>query len=148
MPSACQDNGISQRDIGEQIGLSAPAVQRRIRRLHNTGVIRANVAVIDPDKVGRPITLLVEVVMEAEKIDLLDAAKEHFKRAPEVQQCYYVTGGTDFILVIVVDSMHAYEELTRRLFFSNDNIRHFKTFVAMDRVKTGMELPLTLLRPE
>ncbi|MCA0276842.1 MAG: Lrp/AsnC family transcriptional regulator [Proteobacteria bacterium] len=137
-----RDNATPQREIGEAVNLSAPAVQRRIKRLEETGVISANVAVIDPGKVGRPITIVVEIAVESEKIDLLDAVKASFAAAPEVQQCYYVTGEADFVLIVTVTSMAEYEALTRRLFFANPNIKRFRTLVAMDRVKAGLTVPL------
>ena len=59
-----RDNTTPQRLIGEAVNLSAPAVQRRIRRMEETGVIHANVAVVDPAKVGQPITLFVEVEVD------------------------------------------------------------------------------------
>lgn len=137
-----KDNMIPQRDIGDKIGLSAAAVQRRIKRLRDSGVIQANIAVINRTKVGQPITLFVEVTLDNERIELIDEAKRDFKNAPEVQQCYYVTGEADFLLIVIVPTMHEYELLTRRLFFSNRNIRNFKTFVAMDIVKSGLSVPL------
>ncbi|GAA4118140.1 Lrp/AsnC family transcriptional regulator [Aminobacter aganoensis] len=137
-----RDNATPQREIGKAVNLSAPAVQRRIRRMEESGVIAANVAVVDPDKVGRPITVIVEIAVESERVDLLDAAKASFAAAPEVQQCYYVTGEADFVLVVTVASMAEYEALTRRLFFANPNIRRFRTLVAMDRVKAGLTVPL------
>ncbi len=60
----------------------------------------------------------------------------------EVHQCYYVTGEADFVLVVVVPTMTAYEALTRRLFFGNNNVKRFRTFVAMDRAKIGSAVPL------
>lgn len=136
-----QDNTTPQRTIGEAVNLSAPAVQRRIRRMEETGVITANVAVVNPAKVGQPITIFVEVEVISETADLIDAAKKELSAAPEVQQCYYVTGEADFILVIVVPTMTDYEALTRRLFFENNNVKKFRTFVTMDRVKVGLAVP-------
>ncbi|QUD87364.1 Lrp/AsnC family transcriptional regulator [Phenylobacterium montanum] len=136
-----RDNKTPQRTIGEAVNLSAPAVQRRIRRMEEAGVIRANVAVVDPDAVGRPLTLFIEVEVESERAELIDQAKQRFAAAPEVQQCYYVTGETDFVLVITVASMAEYEALTRRLFFAAGNVKRFRTFIAMDRVKVGLETP-------
>jgi len=137
-----RDNTTPQRVIGEAVALSAPAVQRRIKRMEVTGVIRANVALVDPAVLGQPITIFVEVEMESERADLIDAAKREFAAAPEVQQCYYVTGEADFMLVILVPTMSTYEALTRRLFFGNNNVKKFRTFVAMDRVKVGLAVPL------
>jgi Lrp/AsnC family transcriptional regulator, leucine-responsive regulatory protein len=132
-----RDNTTTQRAIGEAVNLSAPAVQRRIRRMEEEGVIQANVAVVDPEKVGRPLTIIVWVELERERIDLIDATKRSFAAAPQIQQCYYVTGDADFMLVITVATMADYEDFTRRLFFGDDNVKRFRTFVAMDRVKTG-----------
>ncbi|MGL4289618.1 MAG: Lrp/AsnC family transcriptional regulator [Phreatobacter sp.] len=137
-----RDNRTPQRMIGEAVNLSAPAVQRRIKRMEEAGVIHANVAVVDPMHVGQPLTIFVEVEVISETADLIDAAKREFTAAPEVQQCYYVTGEADFILIIVVPTMGDYEALTRRLFFGNNNVKRFRTFVAMDRVKVGLAVPV------
>lgn len=137
-----EDVTTSQRVIGAAVNLSAPAVQRRIRRLEATGVIRASVAVVDPTSVGRVITIVVEVELESERIALIDAAKSSFVAEPEVQQCYYVTGEIDFILIVTVTSMAEYEALTRRLFFGNANVKRFRSFVAMDRTKIGLTVPV------
>lgn len=131
-----------QRAIAEQVNLSAPAVQRRIKRMEEIGVIAAHVAVLDPMRLGHDVTLFVEVEMESERAEHFDAAKRLFSAAPEVQQCYYVTGEADFILIIVVPTMADYEALTRRLFFANNNVKRFRTFVAMDRLKVGLTVPL------
>ena len=137
-----RDNATPQRTIGERVNLSAPAVQRRIKRMEESGVITANAAVIDPARVGQAITILAEVHVESERIDLLDAMKAGFAAAPEIQQCYYVTGDADFVLVICVPTMADYEKLTRRLFFENANVKKFRTLVVMDRVKVGLSVSL------
>jgi Lrp/AsnC family transcriptional regulator, leucine-responsive regulatory protein len=137
-----KDATTPQRVIGEAVNLSAPAVQRRLKRMEETGVIQANVAVLDPVKLGQAITLFVEVEMESELAEEIEAAKRAFFATPEVQQCYYVTGEFDFVLVMLVPNMEAYEALTRRLFFGNNNVKRFRTLVAMDRVKVGLSVPL------
>jgi Lrp/AsnC family transcriptional regulator, leucine-responsive regulatory protein len=137
-----RDNLTPQRAIGEAVNLSAPAVQRRIKRMAETGVIKSNVAVVDPASVGQGITILVEVQVEREQVGLLDTTKMSFAAAPEVQQCYYVTGDADFILVVTVPTMSVYEALTRRLFFANPNVKRFRTLVVMDRVKVGLAIPI------
>ena len=110
-----EDNTTPQRVIGEAINLSAPAVQRRIKRMEQSGVIRQNSALLDPAKVGQPITIFVEVEVDNERADLIDALKQSFAGAPEVQQCYYVTGEADFVLVVLVPDMAHYERLTRHI---------------------------------
>lgn len=137
-----KDNTVPQRSIGERINLSAPAVQRRIKRLQASGVIEANIAVVDPAAVALPITVIVEVQIADERYDLINAIKQSFEQAPEVQQCYQVTGEADFVLVVVVASMSEYQALCRRLFHENPNVTKFKSLVTMDRVKVGLSLPL------
>ena len=137
-----RDNTTPQRVIGAAVNLSAPAVQRRIRKLEAAGVITANVAVVDPAAVGHAVTLLVEVQVESERIDKLDAVKARLAAEPRVQQCYYVTGDADFVLVVTVPTMADYEALTRRLFFEPGDVKRFKTLVVMDRVKAGLGVPL------
>ena len=136
-----RDNTTPQRTIGEAVNLSAPAVQRRIKRMTEEGVIRANVAVLDPAAVGQAITIFVEVEVISETAEQIEQAKRDFAAAPQIQQCYYVTGEADFVLVIVVPTMADYEVLTRRLFFGNNNVKRFRTFVAMDRIKVGLAVP-------
>lgn len=137
-----RDNRVPRRDIGEAVHLSAAAVQRRITALEQDGTISANVAVVSATRVGRPVTVVVDVAVESEQMALHDQIKRHFRQAPEVQQCYYVTGESDFSLVITAATMAEYEAITRRLFFSQKNIKHFRTRVVMDHVKVGLSVPL------
>ncbi len=135
------DSRMPQRDIAERVHLSASAVNRRIAAMEAAGVITGHAALVDPAAVGRPITIIAEVSVESERLDLLDAVKARFVAAPEVQQVYYVTGEADFVLVITVPDMKAYESLTRELFFAEGNVRRFRTMVAMDRCKATLAVP-------
>jgi Lrp/AsnC family transcriptional regulator, leucine-responsive regulatory protein len=122
-----RDNTTPQRAIAQAVHLSAPAVQRRIQRLQQNGVIRANVAVIDPEKVGLPLTIMVEVHLENERPDRTAPLRSRIAAEAAVQQCYSVTGEADYLLVVTVASMADYEALTRRLFEGDDNVRRFRT---------------------
>lgn len=137
-----RNNKTPQREIAEAVHLSAPAVQRRIAALEAAGVIAANVALVNPDAVGVGITSLVEVLLHDENAATVDAAKALFRDAPEVQQCYYVTGGTSFVLVILTADMRSYERLTRRLFAENTSVKSYRSLIALDRVKTSTALVL------
>ncbi|MEW9899334.1 Lrp/AsnC family transcriptional regulator [Chitinivorax sp. PXF-14] len=136
------DNKTPQRKIAEEVNLSAAAVQRRIATMEAAGVIAGNAAVVDPDTIGLTITAIVEVYLRDERAATVDAAKALFRAAPEVQQCYYVTGGTSFILIIVAADMRVYEGLTRSLFATNDLVASYRTLIALDRVKVGTSIPI------
>lgn len=137
-----EDNKLSQRELAEAVNLSPSAVNRRIAALEAAGVIRANVSIVDGAAVGRPITILVEVKLENERLDLLDEVRNRFVARPEVQQVYYVTGDFDFLLVMNVRDMTEYEQLTRELFFVSGNIKSFKTHVAMQRSKVTLQVAI------
>jgi len=137
-----ENNAIPLRAISNQINLSIAAVQRRVRRMEEIGIIQANVAVIDPTRIGLPITILVEVHAERTHLEDLGAMKAHLS-GPEIQQCYYVTGDADFVLVVTVATMADYEALASRLFYENKNVKWFRSIVVMDRVKVGLALPIT-----
>jgi Lrp/AsnC family leucine-responsive transcriptional regulator len=139
-----QSNRTTSDQIAEHIGLSAAAVQRRIKRLREQKVIAADVSVINPKLVLRPMTLIVQVTLERERADLMDQFKKEMKQNEIVQQCYYVTGSSDFILVITAQDMQDYEAFTRKAFFDNNNIRNFQTNVVMDSVKAGLTVPLSI----
>jgi Lrp/AsnC family leucine-responsive transcriptional regulator len=133
------DNRTPLRVLAQRVHLSTAAVQRRIRRMEDLGVICANVAVVDPDQVGQVITLLVEVRADRTQTADLDALKVSFS-GPEVQQCYYVTGEGDFMLVLNVRSMSEYETLANRLFHDHPGVKWFRTIVVMGRIKVGLEV--------
>lgn len=135
-----RDNKTPQRRIGEAVNLSAAAVQRRIAAMERAGVIQRNVAIVDTHAAAMTITSIVEVQMVNEHLQTADAARALFRATPEVQQCYYVTGGISFVLVIVAPDMPSYEALTRRLFNENDAVASFRSLIALDRVKTGSEI--------
>ncbi|ALF87139.1 MULTISPECIES: Lrp/AsnC family transcriptional regulator [Ralstonia solanacearum species complex] len=137
-----ENNKLSQRDLADAVNLSASAVNRRIAALEEAGVIRANVSVVDAAALGRPITILVEVKLENERLDLLDEVCNRFVSRPEVQQVYYVTGDYDFLLVLNVRSMSEYEALTRELFLVSGNVKSFKTQVAMRRAKVTLNVAI------
>lgn len=134
------DTRLPAQAIGDDIGLSAAAVQRRIKRMRETGVITAEIAQINPDTVGLPVTVVVHVDIERETLQYIDAFKAAMRARPEVQQCWYTTGLTDFILVVRVPSMAGYEQFTRDALVSHDNVAKFTSYVALGEVKSGLAL--------
>jgi Lrp/AsnC family leucine-responsive transcriptional regulator len=141
------DSRISQGELGRRIHLSTAAVNRRLKRMHDDGVIRRYGAVLAPAALGHPLTIVTEVETESEQIDLLDAMKLTFRDCPQVQQCYYVTGEWDFILIFVVRDMAEYTSLSRKLFFQSNNVKRFRTLVAMDKIKVSLDVPFTATSP-
>jgi DNA-binding Lrp family transcriptional regulator len=132
--------------IGAEVGLSAAAVQRRIKRLREDGTIAAEVAVLDNKSVGAPITCVVTLTL-AKTAGQLERFKRKISAEPAVQQCYHVTGGADIILIIIATSMEEYGAFARA-WFETDNVTRYETHVALDRVKVGLSLPIVIVPTE
>lgn len=127
--------------LAGEVSLSAPAVQRRIKRLREAGVIEREVAVVNPAAVGLPMTFIVIVELERESADQIDAFRRKVVAEPQVQQAYYVTGEGDFVIIAVARDMDDFEALTRKLFFDDPNVRRFRTSVAMGRTLRSLSVP-------
>ncbi|MHC8383980.1 Lrp/AsnC family transcriptional regulator [Pseudomonas sp. LB3P14] len=137
-----KDASLSQSELGARVNLSSAAVNRRLKRLTQEGIIKGTVALVEPEKLGYPLTIVAQVEVESERLDLLDATKRRFTACPQLQQCYYVAGEWDFVLVLTVRNMEQYTELTRDLFFENNNVKRFKSLVSMSNAKVGLQIPV------
>jgi Lrp/AsnC family transcriptional regulator, leucine-responsive regulatory protein len=132
------------QQIGEKVGLSAAAVQRRLKRMREAGVIQAEVAQIDPTTVGLPVTVIVHVDIALETRAHIDAFKTQMRKLPQVQQCWYTTGDADFILVVRVATMAGYESFTRKAFLHDgSNVAKFTSYVVLNEVKSGVTLDIS-----
>jgi len=136
-----------QSALGARVGLSAAAVNRRMRRMTEMGVIAAVRAQLAPERLGHPLTVIAHVEVESEQPEHLDRTRGLFTACPQVQQCYYVTGEWDFVLILLVQDMEQYTSLTRELFFASNNVKRFKSLVVMDRSKVGLSVPVAAPQP-
>lgn len=137
-----RNNRLTTEELGELAGLSATACQRRLKRLRDAGVIEADVAIVSPEAVGRPLITLVSISLERDRSDIIDRFKQAIRRTPEIMSAYYVTGEADFVLIISVRDMVEYEAFTRRFFYENPDIKGFSTMVVMDRTKISLAVPI------
>lgn len=126
--------------LGQDVGLSPPAVQKRLKRLRDTGFIEREIAVLSPSKLDRSMTVIVQVMLERESRIHLDAFKRSMRSAPAVQQCYYTTGEADFILIVIVKDIEEYEAFTQEYFFDESNVSKFTSSIVMDRVKISLNI--------
>ncbi len=137
-----RNNRLKADELGDLVGTSRSSVQRRMKRFRDEGIIEADISVLSAKAIGRPMTFIVEVELERERTDLLDEFRRSMLALDDVQQCYYVTGHTDFILIVTSADMAAYEEFSRQVFTDNPNIRRFHSNVVVNRVKAGLQVPL------
>ena len=128
--------------LADAIGLSASAVARRLKRLKAEGVISAQVALVDPAKVGQPDHFIVALEIERERPEMLARLRRWFAGEDLVQQVYYVTGNADFMLIIAAPDIQSYDALMTRLMAENPNVRRFQTHVVLGIAKRGLVLPI------
>jgi len=126
--------------LGDTVGLSASAVQRRIARYRKAGLMR-QVAVLDVDLLPAATLAAVWVTMERDTFRLHSEFRARMKAAPEVQQCYALAGQWDYLAIIVARSVGHYREVAERLFVDEGTIKRYETRLVFDTVKQGLALP-------
>ena len=135
------NNQLSSTQLGERVGLSPTSVQRRLARLRRDRVITGDISVVAGAELGRTLTMIVAVQLERERADIIDHFKKSVRREPVVMSAYYVTGDSDFMLIISARDIKEYEEFTRTFLYDNPDIKGFKTTVVMDQIKAGFYVP-------
>jgi Lrp/AsnC family transcriptional regulator, leucine-responsive regulatory protein len=129
------DVRLPAEQIGAQVGLSAAAVQRRLKRMRETGVILAETAQLDCGKLGLNITAIVHVDLVDESARAIQAFREVVTQRKEVQQCYAVAGNVDFVVVVIVPDLAAYDAFCNACLLHDSNVRSFTTQIVLDAAK-------------
>ncbi len=137
-----QDASRTAEQLATHVALSVSAIQRRLKRLREEGIVERHVAVLDPRQVGRPTLFVVALEVERERPELLAQLRRWLDAEPHVQQAYYVTGGADFTLVVTAPDTETYDALMSRMVADNPNVRRFTTNVVLGIVKRGLAMPL------
>jgi DNA-binding Lrp family transcriptional regulator len=141
-----QDASLSNQALAERAHVSPATCLRRVRRLVEAGVIEKRVAILSPEKLGAGLSALVEITLDRQGAEHLDAFELIAVAAPEVQQCWRVAPGPDFVLVLQVPDMPAYHALVQRLFTQQANVRNVKAFFSVKRAKFEPRLSLPAAR--
>lgn len=139
-----EDSSRTAEELGAHVALSPSAIQRRLKRLKDIGVIVREAAIVDPRKVGRPTFFVVSLQVERERPELLARLRAWLSAEPAVQQAFYVTGEADFILVVTAPETESFDALMARLVAENGNVRRFTTSVALGLVKRALTIPVPL----
>lgn len=137
---------ISNQALAEAMKLSPATCHRRVKRLKDEGFIERQVAILSPQKMadalGFGLSALVEVSMDVQTQEALDAFEARAVAEPAVQQCWRVSPGPDFIIVAQVADMPAYQRLAQRLFTQASQVRNVRAFFAVKRAKFGTQWPI------
>ena len=133
------DASLSNQAMAERVHVSPPTCLRRVKRLHDAGLITRQIAVLDTDKLaaitGHGLSAIVEITLDRQGAELLAAFESRVASDSAVQQCYRVSPGPDFVLLVHVMDMPGYQALAQRLFTSDANVRNVKAFFSTKRAK-------------
>lgn len=136
------DAGLSNQDLAAAARVSPATALRRVRRLTQSGVIDRRIALLAADALGGGLQALVEVQLDRQGAEHLDAFEALAVADAAVQQCWRVSPGPDFLLVLWVADMAAYNAAVQRLFTQQANVRNVKTFFALKRAKFAPRIDL------
>lgn len=136
------DCSLSNQDLAARVAVSPATCLRRVKRLVDTGLIERRVALLSPDKLGAGLQALLEITLDRQGAEHLDAFEARAVQEAAVQQCWRVSPGPDFVLVVQVADMPAYHALTQRLLTQEANVRNIKAFFSVKRAKFDTRLTL------
>ncbi|THF48015.1 Lrp/AsnC family transcriptional regulator [Allorhizobium terrae] len=128
--------------MAEEVGLSASAVQRRLKRLREDGIIKGEVAIIDRKSSGHPMVFIVGMEIERDNYDALARFRLWAERQDHVQQVYYVTGQVDLIAIITARDVEHYDDIAAVLMAENPQIRRMHTNVVLRDIKLSLFVPM------
>jgi Lrp/AsnC family leucine-responsive transcriptional regulator len=129
------DASVNNNELATQVHASPPTCLRRVKRLLDAGVIERQVAIVAPEKVGAALTAFVEITLDHQASERQTEFEALVAKEPAVLQCYRVSPGPDFVLVVQVADMPAYHALAHRLFATHANVRNVRSFFSIHRSK-------------
>ena len=129
-------------ELAEQVGLSASPCLRRVKRLEETGVIRGFATLVDPEAVGLPVSVFVQVTLERQAEAALEAFESHIAEWPEVMECYLMTGDADYLLRVVAADLTAYQEFLMNKLTRVEGVASIKSSFALRRIAYRTALPV------
>ncbi len=137
-----QDASLTNHALAAQVHASPPTCLRRVNRLFREGVIARQVAILAPEKIGPSLTAFVEITLDHQATEKQLEFEKLVAQEGAVQQCYRVSPGPDFVLVIQVADMPAYHALAHRLFATHANVRNVRSFFSILRSKFETQLEI------
>ena len=136
-----QDCALTNQELAERVHVSAPTCLRRVRRLVEERVIERQIAIVSPEALAGGLTAIVEVTLERQSAELLEQFEHELNQEGAVQQCYRVSAGPDFVLVVYVADMAAYHAFAHRVLSAHANVRNVRSFFSVRRSKFAPSIP-------
>lgn len=129
------DASRTNNELALAVHASPPTCLRRVKRLSELGIIIRQVALVSPEKLGPSLTAIVEITLDHQGAERMAEFEAIIKPEPAVLQCYRVSPGPDFVLVLQVADMPAYHAFAHRVFGAQANVRNVRAFFSIHRSK-------------
>lgn len=140
-----RDATISNIELAEKVCLSASPCSRRVKNLHEQGLIKGAVTLLEPNRVGLPVSVFIQVTLSHQVKKELQAFEAAISNWPEIMECYLMTGEFDYLLRVVVPDLYAYQEFLDQKLTKFMGIGHIKSSFSLKQVRYSTELPLEQL---
>ena len=129
-----KDGRITNADLSEQVNLSPSACHRRVQYLEQAGYIAAYVALLDARKMGRPTTVFVEITLQGQADELLDAFEHAVARVPDILECHLMAGTADYLLKIMAEDTEDFARIHRQFLSRLPGVRQMQSSFALRTV--------------
>jgi Lrp/AsnC family leucine-responsive transcriptional regulator len=141
--TALQRKGrISNADLSEVVNLSPSACHRRVQRLEEEGYIRDYVALLNPRKMGVPTTVFVEITLQGQADEVLDAFEKAVGRVPDVLECHLMAGSADYLLKVVASDTEDFARIHRQYLARLPGVGQMQSSFALRTVFKTTALPV------
>lgn len=136
------DGRMTNAELAKRVGLSPPSVLQRVRALEKAGLIRAYVALLEPERLGLRITAMIMISLALHQEQPIERFRRSIQEIPEIIECYHVSGDFDFLLKVVVKDMRAYEVFLREKLSKIKGIGKITTNFVLATNKQITQIPL------
>ena len=139
------DAALSNQALAEKVHVSSATCLRRVKRLTDAGLIERQVAILSPQHIGHGLTAILEITLDHQAVEHLVAFEARAAADASVQQCYRVSPGPDFVLIVQLADMADYNAFVQRMLSLDANVRNVRSFFATHRAKFGTQVVLPAL---
>lgn len=137
-----REGRISNAELAERVHMSASACHRRVQRLEASGMIRGYVALLDARKLGVPATVFVEITLQTQADEVLEAFEQAVRRVPDVLECHLMAGTADYILKVVAEDTEDFARIHRQYLTRLPGVAQMKSSFALRTVSATTSLPI------
>ncbi len=137
-----RDSRQTVQQLAERVGLSATPCWKRVKEMEAAGVIRGYTAMVDREKVGLNLAVIVEANLTQHSEEVVRKFEAAVAQSPQIIQCQSTTGQADYIMTVLVADIKSYERLLHETIFKLPGITHVRSSIVLREIKAEVRLPV------